>query len=386
MLNLTNTSKNMIKQYSKQVENCKYKFKTGEKREFDKYIKNFLIEIKIADEKLKQNIKECKIHKANIKCVGKLGYDISYFPVQIKKFIETTKCTKITFNMKIDKRDIYLNFYLYANEKNIFQYAYMAFIWFYIAGKYAVGNCSRVLNVDIYLTRFKKELPKKKKILDCDNANTAFTYSNCSDRGVIIVYRKEEWYKVLIHETFHNFNLDFSAIEIDNIKKRMSRTFKISSDFHIAEIYCETWARILNVFLVSYYSSNNKSTHSYINVVNDLLQIERLYTLNQCNKILDYNNINLDILLNYTNNPYKEKTNIFCYYIGVAILMNNYYEYIVWCSKYNTNFLQFNNKIRNLDLFVNFITSEVLITGLEENLDCLKKDRTKSLRMSAIEI
>ena len=245
MLKLTGTSDILLKKYLKQHTDCKYIYKRGEKSTFDKYLKEFLKELKNADKNLETNFKDCKIIDNKHGFTGKLQYSGTFFPNNIKRYIESNKCTKKTFIMNISKRTINLNFYLYSKISNINYYAYIVFLWLSIAGKYAVGNCSKTINIDIYLTPFKKELPKIKKILDSENANTAFTYSNCGETGQIIIYRKEEWFKVLIHETFHNLNLDFSGLDITNSQTKMAKNIKIQSDFAIAEIYCETWARIL---------------------------------------------------------------------------------------------------------------------------------------------
>ena len=34
----------------------------------------------------------------------------------------------------------------------------------------------------------------------------------------IVIFRREEWFKVLIHETFHNYGLDFSDLIINSLR------------------------------------------------------------------------------------------------------------------------------------------------------------------------
>ena len=55
------------------------------------------------------------------------------------------------------------------------------------------------------------------KVLDQDNCNTAVTYA-CAIKGECLIYRKEEWFKVLIHETMHALCLDFSGFTYTNLK------------------------------------------------------------------------------------------------------------------------------------------------------------------------
>ena len=63
----------------------------------------------------------------------------------------------------------------------------------------------------------------------------------------IVIYRDEEWFKVLIHELFHNLDLDFSTMNISKIRQKLLYKFEIKSKYNIYETYCEIWARILNI-------------------------------------------------------------------------------------------------------------------------------------------
>ena len=65
------------------------------------------------------------------------------------------------------------------------------------------------MNIYIFLTDLKKKLPEHTgQEIGKINVNTGFTMT-CRPKSNIVIYRKEEWFKVLIHETFHNFGLDF---------------------------------------------------------------------------------------------------------------------------------------------------------------------------------
>ena len=91
-------------------------------------------------------------------------------------------------------------------------YAKKAFLWFDFVQNYTVSNsCSKQVNVYVYFTHFKKHLPQNQVfVLDCINVNTGFAHVCRKDSVTdIVIFRQEEWYKVLLHETFHNFGLDF---------------------------------------------------------------------------------------------------------------------------------------------------------------------------------
>ena len=81
----------------------------------------------------------------------------------------------------------------------------------------------------------------------------------CQIDGRIIVYRREEWFKVLIHESMHNYGLDFSTLDLSMANKKLHSIFSIQTDVKIFESYCEIWARIMNVFFESYFEINRHS-------------------------------------------------------------------------------------------------------------------------------
>ena len=80
-------------------------------------------------------------------------------------------------------------------------------------------NCAKKLDIYLYFTPFKKTLPTRNtEILNVKHVNTAFAFQ-CAPSGEIVIYRKEEWMKVFIHETFHSFGLDIDAHSENIIKK-----------------------------------------------------------------------------------------------------------------------------------------------------------------------
>jgi hypothetical protein len=62
-------------------------------------------------------------------------------------------------------------------------------------------------NVNIYLvlSRLEKKFPKNSKVMGVQNANSGY---NDSSNDSIVIWRKEEFEKVLFHELIHNFDLD----------------------------------------------------------------------------------------------------------------------------------------------------------------------------------
>jgi hypothetical protein len=234
--------------------------------------------------------------------------------------------------------------------------------------------------------------------------NTAFTLQ-CAPNGEMVIFRSEEWFKVFIHETFHTYGLDFNTNDSPLAKERVKALFPIDSDYNIEEAYAETWARILNCAVSSYDSLNDKKdTKTYLLYMDFSLKIERLFSLYQCDKVLRFMGLTYKDLCGdgersayLRKNFYREKTNVFAYYILTAIFMNDYGGFLKWCATNNIAFMRFNNTHRNFDKFADFIEKEHNTKSLHDGLDSVKKigRRRKSsgveglintTRMSIIEI
>ena len=250
---------------------------------------------------------------------------------------------------------------------------------------YSSSECSKSLNIFIYLTDFKRIIPDNNyTILGSYNVNGGFT-TTCDKNSEIVVYRKEEWFKVLIHETFHNLGLDFSKMNTNQFHSKIKQIFPINSKFNIFESYCEFWARILNSAFCSYNVIDNKNDKDAFKTFLDFfIQIERLFSLFQCNKILNFLGISYQNLYETDNgshiareNLYKETTNVFAYYIVTAFLLDNYVNVMNWCNKNNLSCFKFNNSQRNLDLFYNLIENSYKRNEFLKNLMCVSNYASK---------
>ena len=324
-----------------------------------------------------------------------------YFPEDIKTDIKNNATYKITYNITCLQIELSINFFVYdeiIHIKEYDEYVRLMLTWIYMAHQYSTTRCFTKLNINIFMSPFKKLLPNNSvTILGVDNANTAVTYS-CYDPGEILIYRKEEWFKVFIHETFHSFGLDFSTMAADNLKKKMNRLYPINSTFDISETYAETWAEIINCVFKSFYSVKQNDLSLFLTYSEFLLQIERIFSLYQCYKILEYMGLSYENLyLDDDNNNiardnlYKENTNIFAYYILKTVLLYDYIGFIEWCKTNNTSFVQFTKTEHNLNLFYEYIESNHDIPDLKLDLQTLSDLRASNIikntmRMSIVEI
>lgn len=289
------------------------------------------------------------------------GNSFTSIPIQFRKEIIYIYNYCSQYYFKIDKRifNIYINkSSSFFNDKLIIKKIYNILFFFNSIAK--ENKCSKIINIYIYLSEFKKELPNEKRVLDREHINTAFTYS-CSTNNEIYIYRKEEFIKSLIHECMHAFGFDFSqkSSKYNDIyaSKLLQKYLPINFDLYLYEAYVDLFAIYLNLLFLSFYKTNSKNNDNFYEKVllkvNSMLNDELLFSMFQSSKILNYNNINYLNIVSNDNivlNRYDENTPIFSYFIIKTILMYNFNDFFIWCIKNNNNVIDFNcnNKKNNI--------------------------------------
>jgi hypothetical protein len=241
------------------------------------------------------------------------------------------------------------------------------FIWFSLVGLYSPARCSQNINLYLYLVNVPKLLPiQQGKILQIEDVNTAFTFScplsSSASASSIYIFRMEEWFKVLIHETFHNLGLDYSGDAETNgmIEKSLRGLFPaIKSPFDSYESYCEVWAELLNVILLEFLSikmeegSNDNLLKNLIKRVERKIQGERKHSFYQSSKILRHYGMRYIDLLDVSNDKYNEKTQVFSYYILKNFYFYHLNEFLEYCYDYQNMSLCFS--IENREYFIQFL-------------------------------
>jgi hypothetical protein len=303
--------------------------------------------------------------------------DFSGIPDKPRAHIEANmNKSPTTYTISFFGRTVNIHFFEEtAGDSNALDdYVRRIMTWLYIVNDYASPACSNILSIFIYLTSLKKELPETAgEVMGYNNANTGLTRT-CLPKSEILIYRKEEWFKVFIHESFHNFSLDFSSMNVSDVTSKILQVFKIKSEVNLFEAYTEIWAEIMNICFCSYYTSETK--REYMNTCETVLNIEMNYGVFQMIKVLKFMNTNYEELLNGTAmDKYKENTNILSYYIITTILLVHFEEFFGWCSENNTNIFQFNNTQETLGKFFNFIESHHNSESLMEMVEFFKSER-----------
>ena len=394
-MQFSNTSQEYFNFFIEHFNKCIIKNKESEQKIQNKIFNKLFLDIREADKYVKTlNAFDNCLSGIVLDIKSKKGlalpstYSNDYFPQEIRKVIETKTVNKILYYCVLNERKITLTFFTFKNETNFAiydKYAKQVFMLIAILTHYSSSECSKSLNIFIYLTDFKRIIPDNNyTILGSYNVNGGFT-TTCDKNSEIVVYRKEEWFKVLIHEAFHNLGLDFSKMNTNQFHSKIKQIFPINSKFNIFESYCEFWARILNSAFCSYNLIDNKNDKDAFKTFLDFfIQIERLFSLFQCNKILKFLGISYQNLYETDNgshiareNLYKEKTNVFAYYIVTAFLLDNYVNVMNWCNKNNLSCFKFNNSQRNLDLFYNLIENSYKRNEFLKNLMCVSNYASK---------
>jgi hypothetical protein len=303
----------------------------------------------------------------------------SYICKEIRNGFEPQNKFKKTIEMRVGNRVIKVRFVLpvqnnatdtrqYSDAVDI--YARRIYVYLYIVDTFACNDCSKEIDIFLYLTNSKKMLPSVSgDAIDRIHVNTAFTTS-CEPKTEIILFRKEEWFKVLMHETFHCLGLDFSEHSSINseVHSEILKHIPIKSEVKLYETYCEMWAEIINTIIITTIENHGK-TISFPSLVEDMLHNELFYSLFQVAKILNHFNLDYEDLYKDANssgfdvfsfgggaankkrNRYKEQTEIFSYFLLKTILLFNCDTFIQWVLQNNNNGIMFKNPEINVKKF-----------------------------------
>lgn len=405
-MKFTKQSKQLMQLFRKNISSIKQNAKT------DGYILNLYDDLIEAYNQPKPNYKGTVKSITNAHHITKpTSFKSSYLPQEVMKHIEDHSSSEISYSFSYLERKYQVHFI--TNElpnvvdlKKYDLYIDSIIMWLFCLNKYASKQCSETLILYIYLTSLDKRLPESKSmVLNAGNVNTAFTWG-CPVNSEIVIFRKEEWFKVFIHESFHSFGLDFSSMDISTSTKHILNIFKVKSDVNLFESYTEVWAELINIMFCSFFSLRNKTNDiEFLDTFEDLINYERSYSFFQLVKVLHFMGIDYRDLYSSSEKAsvlremlYKEDTNVLSYYIIKCVLMNNYQSFISWCDKNNDSLLQFKKTEENQIEFCRFIEknykSPSMLDGIRRASDMFygnKKDTQhkfllSNMRMTIVEL
>jgi hypothetical protein len=334
------------------------------------------------------------------------------FPIDVIKHIDISSKIEIIYTLILGGKKVKIIFITEELETDIetyIRYVDAIVMWLHILNNYASSKCSSNIVLYFYFTSLEKIMPDSSLlVLGATHVNTAFT-STCPSDPEIVVYRKEEWFKVFIHETIHNFGLDFSDMDNSGCAKHILNLFPVNSNVNLFESYAEFWGETINVLFCSFLNLKNKNNldnnlDKFLTDVEVLMNVERQYSFFQLAKVLKFMGLTYKDL--YSNNKtsdilrktmFKENTNVLSYYIIKTILLNNYQTFLYWCERNNPMLLQFKKTKLNLGNFCLFIEknykNKSMLTGVKYAEDFLNTKFSKrdiylltNMRMSICEM
>ncbi len=236
-------------------------------------------------------------------------------------------------------------------------------------------------NVIYFETDEKKKFPKKGDVIGPDNVNSGLTYVDIHKNGKIILYRKQELLKVLIHELIHS-NLIDSKIIFSNKIKSFSNNFCVSYNILLNEAFTESFATIINIFYI------HITCKFKINILDIMFYNELFYSNYICSKIIKFYDISKisDVLKDGTlcKNNFPQKTNVFAYYILKNILLTKHNEFGNILHKYTSSKDYKLCCEEGIVELINLIMKN--ITTLDNNIINIKDDNNKTLRLCLYEL
>ena len=286
-----------------------------------------------------------------------------YIDSELINFILTnTNCKIVTYKNIIKGKTYIFDFIMYNDEISILNLDLIVEKMLLVLQLIIAISNNESRNgqhVTFFLTPFQKKLnsnnsnnsnnSSNSNILGAKNVNSGFTYPNLIN-GVTFIYRKEEFFKVFIHESIHYYGIDKALHKQLNSNinyNKFINLFSIGTEYiakiGINEGLTEYWTFIIYLTALSYKKS--------ITLANFIYEFERLYKLEllhilfQVVKILNYNKLTYSQFLANSSanssNKYKETSHIFSYYIVKTLLVYNHENML----KSNIFDMNFSNKL-----------------------------------------
>lgn len=270
----------------------------------------------------------------------------NYLPHRyMKEILQEKTYTYVSF--KIYHRTFELFFYKMDNTtKSEFELLIKAiWMWLYVLSSVPEITCVKHLTIIFAFLPHKKILYNMNKILGTENVNSALSYV-CLPQNKMIIYRKEECFKLFLHETFHSFGLDFSTKNNHIIHAELYNIFNINTKIELAayESYTEFWAEIIHIIFNAFFISSDFEVFSLY--FDTMLRFEQRFSKIQVVKIMNFTKTNIEDF-----SSLKQTSHVFEYYVLKSLLLLNADAFFEWCFKTNPIFF----KIESNGNFIIFV-------------------------------
>lgn len=178
------------------------------------------------------------------------------------------------------------------------------------------------LTILIFLTDFKKELPRDKQVLTPFEVNTGVTIDE-GNKTTIVVYRKEELIKVLIHELTHYSKIDYITIDTTT-ESVIASHFGFRPPLYLRESITDFWTICINTMYYSFYDDDGNilSFEMFKRSFLKNIHKEIAFIHHQAVKVLKYND-----MCRYKTMK-NEKTHVTAYYIVKYLMFKRWIKII----------------------------------------------------------
>lgn len=285
---------------------------------------------------------------------------ITWIPLKIRNYINKFCIKYYDCTIKGNNHNFIVHFS--GNREmdlnRISKYCHLIHTFLKFIEPYILEKCNnKDVHIIICLTDLDKTF-KYNSYVSKNDVNSAFT-TRC---GNIYIFRKEEWFKSLIHETLHHYRIGIS----ENFK--ISDIFSVNKcHINLDETYVEFWAEIINnMFIVSLtYNKNN-----WISKFRQHLFYEYIFSTFQVIKYLNQHSLKYENLISNTEKiTLRENTNAFSYYVVKMVVISNSINYLNNTIPCYNNFLDISRNTNHILLFERIIFKN---WKSEKLLQCIK--------------
>ncbi len=307
--------------------------------------------------------------------------DISFLAPEIKTYIEET----------------YTHFHVFQYHRTTFQIAskikvkeahHLFRIILLLQAFFGKSNCT--LCVSYYPTPFRKEIlnsskpsSSKKSGLTPREVNSGVTFLESREHqhkhnGEVVVFRKEEHLKVLIHELIHSFHLDYELVAHS---RKTQRDLCTNYPILLNEAYTESLATLFYI-----YFSLPPPTSLSTTLFKSLFKKELKYELGMAKKILKLNGMNARDLSSIVKEDgackahFYQHTNVFSYYLLKPLLLYHMDFFDMFMKKHTKCGKIKKSGVDVLEKFV-FSILEDASGSFIQDIEKSQVNRSKSLRM-----
>ena len=219
--------------------------------------------------------------------------------------------------LKIQYQDITINLYYVTKDS----YDLLDLLIMIVKANAFINSHKKSSKLDITIyympTPYQKNIGKE-YYLGPKHVNSGFTLHD----EYIVIYRKEESHKVLIHELVHYLQLDFSSKPcLPDVCNNINIDFDVITDLGFVNIF-EAYTDFIAIIYNSIFNSIIYNISFY-----QLISIEQYYQKCLTNKILHKFNMNhICTHQNNTGNKLIQYSNVLSYYFLKKPLIDNYLD------------------------------------------------------------